>query len=625
MEIKFELESVRSYIYTLFQLHIDYAHRVSNEAPKLVKSSDVVVSTKIEDTAVPSCDHAAVTIDSNSVLAGASSGDCATREQPTTAITDTHSSPNACLQARNPRAPLDAHVLSMRCTCSHRQGMCTVPLDGTYSHSFDCRWVCCDKLWSEQCCSLTVEEVAERLKQPPDVLLFVGNKNGHVSTARQLRYFVCERGELKYYTAKLNVAPYGKDLKGSVKLKGYKVITETDTNRIYLQPSVKGTKDLDIEIDDHLSVRDFVAGEIRRHVELADVLFSNEEASSPARQSSVEHNSSPLFKPRPGRAVSNHNLAKSAGPSPTLEVTAPDTTPSSLVPSKSPCGAESPVHADDVAGDINSPPVETSIDINAPPSPLKFEAQKKGHVNVGMKSRYFVVHGGTLSYYVSSSDTPPYGKDLKGSIYLANYEIIDCSTSPASRPNDLRIYIQNKVDNSKDMDLQFADKALRDEIQEGLEKHIKYATACRKFDVDVEQTREFLSSTDAVSPVSVSVPQPASAAASSAPIKRSSTLSLFMGSTASNVTATFPKSYALTAEDRSKWSLFVPAGENIVATASVNKPNPVGKALMRQIVLTSGSKLLYIDPADNSVKGTIDVAAGRSLWPIAKSVKRLIS
>lgn len=525
-----------------------------------------------------------------------------------------------------------AHILPLRCACSHRQGMCVAPLDPTFSHTFDCRWVCCDQQWSAAYCSLTTEEVADWRKQPPGVLQFAGNKKGHVSTARQLRFFVCDRGELKYYAARLNVAPYGKDLKGTVRLKGYKVVTELDTSRIYLQPSLKGTKDLDIELDDHISVRDYVAGELTRHIELADTLYTDEEAMSPTRQSSVDTSSSPLFKPRPDRSASTNNLTEAAPSSPSADTQAasPQSTDHSSSPTPGPVTTA-------VATDSESKDASASIavsgedvDVKVAPALVKFWAQKKGHVNVGMKARYFVLHAGTLSYYLSATETPPYGKDLKGSVYLANYEIMDTSTLSSNQPNDLRIYIQNKIDDSKDMDLQFAVKALKDEVEIGLSQHIKYATACRKFDVDAEQTRDFLVSMDSTASPSASVNHPSAAASSIASstrpvVKRMSTLSIFSSSSSaalatSSAAAAFPKAYTLTAEDRSKWSLFLPQGESVVATAPVNKPNPVGKTLIRQIVLTSGAKLIYIDPTDNSVKGTIDVAAGRSLWPIAKAV-----
>jgi hypothetical protein len=190
----------------------------------------------------------------------------------------------------------------------------------------------------------------------------------------------------------------------------------------------------------------------------------------------------------------------------------------------------------------------------------------------------------------------------------------------------------DQTDNSKDLDLQFAVAALKAEVQDGLAQHIKYATACRKFDTEAEQVRVFLNSTSAPSPSATVAARSPSIAGGVSPhtqarstsiigaIGRSGSLSIFSSATAPG----FPRPYTLTAEDRSKWSLFVPAGEELIATALVNKPNPVGKALMRQIVLTSGAKLIYIDVSDNTVKGTIDVSAGRSLWPIAKTVSDIV-
>jgi hypothetical protein len=209
-----------------------------------------------------------------------------------------------------------------------------------------------------------------------------------------------------------------------VKLKGYKVVTHTDTNNLYLQPSIKGTKDLDIELEDHITVRDYIAGELTRHIGLADSLFSSEEVlASPTRQSSVDFSSSPLFKPRPGRAAnsSNNNLAslkKSPSPEPTAEVGNPSSSePVTPATPASPAADASQSPSKPLA--VNTAPPEPepepeSVDVKEPPSALKFWAQKKGHVNVGMKPRYFVVHGGTLNYYLSESDTPPFGKDLKG-------------------------------------------------------------------------------------------------------------------------------------------------------------------------------------------------------------------
>lgn len=60
-------------------------------------------------------------------------------------------------------------------------------------------------------------------------------------------------------------------------------------------------------------------------------------------------------------------------------------------------------------------------------------------------------------------------------------------------------------------------------------------------------------------------------------------------------------------EQVNMWSKFVPMGESIIATALVNKPNPFGFKRMRQIILTSGSKLIYVEPYSQQTKGIIDV------------------
>lgn len=181
--------------------------------------------------------------------------------------------------------------------------------------------------------------------------------------------------------------------------------------------------------------------------------------------------------------------------------------------------------------------------------------------------------------------------------------------------------LNDQVDNSKDLDLQFAVKALKDEVEEGLQSHIQFATSCRKFDEDAAATREFLAGAAGATPSPSPDARTKSAAAPT--VARLSTFSIFTSSSTStnSTTASFPQPYVLSAADRAKWSLFLPEGESLVATSLVNKPNPVGKTMLRQILLTSKGKLLYVDVGDNSLKGTIDVSVGRSLWPIAKMVR----
>eukprot|EP01038_Epipyxis_sp_PR26KG_P009890 gene9890-13303_t len=83
------------------------------------------------------------------------------------------------------------------------------------------------------------------------------------------------------------------------------------------------------------------------------------------------------------------------------------------------------------ASHVTAAPVVSSINatkevsvINAPPK-MHGWLKKRGHVVMNWKTRYFVLDNGYLTYYVDKSDTPPYGKDVKGQICLIGYREID--------------------------------------------------------------------------------------------------------------------------------------------------------------------------------------------------------
>lgn len=232
------------------------------------------------------------------------------------------------------------------------------------------------------------------------------------------------------------------------------------------------SKDLDVELDDHVSVRDYIAQELTRHIQMAELSMSSpgihrsdslmechqaSETSPSQRTHSVEADGGQLKESQSPQQSQSH---ASLGPtqshaenthSPAAEhvQSVADYSPHEQVAvSVAPAASES----------------EPDVAVSGAPKMLKFSAQKKGHVNVGMKPRYFVVHSGILNYYLSQSDSPPYGKDLKGlvtmlsggvlfcvmlrcvecsTINLANYEIVKTDSSDPS--NDLRIYIRNQV------------------------------------------------------------------------------------------------------------------------------------------------------------------------------------
>lgn len=54
------------------------------------------------------------------------------------------------------------------------------------------------------------------------------------------------------------------------------------------------------------------------------------------------------------------------------------------------------------------------------------------------------------------------------------------------------------------------------------------------------------------------------------------------------------------------WKSFLTAGEEIVATQLVVKPNPYGLAHKRQLILTSSPRLIYVDPSKMVVRGEVE-------------------
>ncbi len=171
-----------------------------------------------------------------------------------------------------------------------------------------------------------------------------------------------------------------------------------------------------------------------------------------------------------------------------------------------------------------------------------------------------------------------------------------------------------KVDPTKDLDILFAISSLRTEVLNAMLQHIKFADQAGEEDQSQQAS-------SAPVPVVAAPVRPVSAA----PARRFSLfspssrgLSAAAVAAAAVSEANFPEPYHLSNEENNMWSVFAGKDSTIIATSLVNKPNPVGKPLMRQIILTSKRELLYVDPSTMEIKGTIDVTPGKALWPIAK-------
>lgn len=87
-----------------------------------------------------------------------------------------------------------------------------------------------------------------------------------------------------------------------------------------------------------------------------------------------------------------------------------------------------------------------------------------------------------------------------------------------------------------------------------------------------------------------------------------------LGSRASPVTTTDSAAMvsSLTAtHDPKQWMVYCKHGEHVILCGEVNKPNPLGKTLIRELILTSKKRLVYIDSKSLEQKGEID-------WAVAK-------
>lgn len=73
--------------------------------------------------------------------------------------------------------------------------------------------------------------------------------------------------------------------------------------------------------------------------------------------------------------------------------------------------------------------------------------------------------------------------------------------------------------------------------------------------------------------------------------------------------STTPVTTTLTAtNDPKQWMVYVDSAhhETIVLCGQVNKPNPMGKVMIRELILTSRKRLVYVDTKTLEQKGELD-------------------
>lgn len=102
------------------------------------------------------------------------------------------------------------------------------------------------------------------------------------------------------------------------------------------------------------------------------------------------------------------------------------------------------------------------------PDMLRGWAQKKGHVNPALKSRFFVLATGAINYYSDLKDKPPFGVDLKGGLFLEGYVV-----KRAPNTTEPALLLENGT--RSNLYMLFSDAASCDKWLEALKAHIDWA------------------------------------------------------------------------------------------------------------------------------------------------------
>jgi hypothetical protein len=92
----------------------------------------------------------------------------------------------------------------------------------------------------------------------------------------------------------------------------------------------------------------------------------------------------------------------------------------------------------------------------------------------------------------------------------------------------------------------------------------------------------------------------------------------------------FPPSLDLAApitatNDPKPWMVYLHPTQNetVVLCGVVNKPNPLGKQMIRELILTSQKRLIYVDSATLEEKGSIEWKSQNGVEPFVKIVSKL--
>jgi hypothetical protein len=79
-------------------------------------------------------------------------------------------------------------------------------------------------------------------------------------------------------------------------------------------------------------------------------------------------------------------------------------------------------------------------------------------------------------------------------------------------------------------------------------------------------------------------------------------------------------------QEHESWKAYLTAGEEIVATQLVVKPNPYGIGHKRQLILTTTPRLIYVDAGKKEVKGEVEWTKGNppTIYAVNKDTFELV-
>lgn len=138
------------------------------------------------------------------------------------------------------------------------------------------------------------------------------------------------------------------------------------------------------------------------------------------------------------------------------------------------------------------------------------------------------------------------------SLHLAHFEIV--SPTPTLSTDTCVwncIYIRETTNSSNDLEMLFTNEDHADLVLRSLAQHITYATACDAADQAADKPQK------------------------------------------------------LAVSNRWKVVLPEPTQTSVILCDLVNKPNPLGRSLLRQLILTDKGLCYYVDPSELSAKGVI--------------------